>query len=71
MTLWWVLILVVMMTSRQGGSQPLDAREEATAIRWLARHNEETMNVWFDTTQAGWNYATNITDENQQEHVGV
>ena len=68
---WWVLVLVGMVMTRHVDSQPLDATEETTAIRWLARHNEELMNVRFETMQADWNYATNITEENQEEKVGV
>lgn len=41
-------------------------RDEELARQWLEEYNEAAEEVYHDTSIAHWNYATNLTDYNQQ-----
>ena len=58
-----------MVVARKSGSLSLRETEENAASRWLTQLNEALMSVRFETTEADWNYATNITEDNQQHKV--
>ena len=67
----WIVVCCVMAAAREAESLSLGDAEEATARRWLARHNEALMAVRFEATLADWNYATNITEDNQHHKVSL
>ncbi|KAI0233168.1 Angiotensin-converting enzyme [Lamellibrachia satsuma] len=65
----WFVICVVMVVARKSGSLSLRETEENAASRWLTQLNKALMSVRFETTEADWNYATNITEDNQQQKL--
>jgi len=67
----WIVVCCVMAAAREANSLSLGDTEEATARRWLARYNEALMAFRFEATLADWNYATNITENNQHHKVSL
>ncbi|KAL8561905.1 hypothetical protein ACOMHN_046695 [Nucella lapillus] len=44
-------------------------RDENLARSWLKEYDEEFKQIDYEMTEMAWNYATNVTEENQQKQV--
>lgn len=47
----------------------LQIRDETSAREWLEQYNQEAQDVVSRSALLAWNYATNVTDYNQQAQV--
>ena len=46
-------------------------RDLDVARQFLDEYNESAMKIVYRAKEAGWNYQTNITDENQRKSVSA
>ncbi|XP_076456252.1 uncharacterized protein LOC143290570 isoform X2 [Babylonia areolata] len=44
-------------------------RDETLARAWLHKHDQESKHIYSEYAETVWNYATNLTDDNQQQQV--